>query len=342
MGLVGGLLACELGLRAAAPLLSMPMRAFVEEEAYQGAQSALRVAKAVTIILKESDFERGAKVVVVGDSFVFGTQVSIEDLFTSRLARLVGTPVLNLGVGSQGPCCYNHMLRFAVSRLPVPPKLMVYTVFANDFLEGPCSAFAESDLFMWDDALRRNTLLRLRMKREWLLQHSLIYHLAKRHLTFGSLQTGAAFTPVPYEKGSIRLLLAPVSWWLPQLDLQRPQVVQGLERTLGKIQEGHRIAARAGARFLVVLMPFKEQIYGPMLLANPGRVYSPSFDEAYDWIQHKSAASNIETVDLRHVFREQARRGGKLYWTLDGHLTPRGHEVTAAELASRIAGAAAL
>lgn len=63
----------EFFIRIFTPLYNPALRAFVREEAYRGAQSALRVAHGTQIILKEGDFKQHAGVVAVGDSMVFGS-----------------------------------------------------------------------------------------------------------------------------------------------------------------------------------------------------------------------------------------------------------------------------
>ena len=149
-GLAVGLLLAEVGVRLAAPFLNPIWRVIIREEAHQGARSAMRVDRDVRIILKRSDFQRRQDAVVVGDSLVFGTLVGQQETFAAVLARQTGKSVLNLGIGSAGPCVYNHMLGLAIKRLREPPRTIVYTLFANDIADS-CAPASERELFVWDN-----------------------------------------------------------------------------------------------------------------------------------------------------------------------------------------------
>ncbi len=334
-GLLSALLLGEAGLRAVAPFLSLYVRAFVQEEAYQQAQSALRVAKGAQIILRETDFEKPVDVLAVGDSMVFGSLVKEQELWTTHLSRQTGLVVLNLGVPAQAPCGYNHMLKVALERLAARPSIVLYTLFANDFAEPSCSSMPDEKLFIWRKTYQDSLGLRLRMMREWLLQHSVSYQLLKNLLTLGHVQWGGYFTPVPFENGRSDFLFAPVSYWRPQIDLGIPEVAEGFARTFGKIQQATALCERAGATLVVVLMPFKEQVYVPWLVAQgalPPETYDASYDVLYDTLLGRTHGMGVPTVDLRPDFREAARRGARLYWRVDGHLTPAGHELVATVL----------
>src|SRR4029453_17099820 len=47
-------------------------------------------------------------------------------------------------------------------------------------------------------------------------------------------------------------------------------------------------------------------------------------------------AVGAETVDLYAAFRRRAKTGEQLYFRIDAHLSPVGHEVAAAEVVSRL------
>lgn len=338
--MAAGALLGEAGLRLLAPFLGLALRAFVREEAAAWASSSARVAGGTRLLLREADFLTPADVVFVGDSMVFGTLVARGDLFTSRLARERRLRTLNLGVPSAGPCIYERMLRLALERLPRPPGLVLYSVFGNDFAEPPCGPLHDADLFVWESEARRRLSFRLREARERLFRHCVGYQLFKRYAGFGHLNAGAGYPSLAYDDGRRAFLFAPPAWWRPQLDITPD--APGFERLLAHVVAAHELARRAGSRFAVVLMPFKEQVHLHELVALgalPAASEDPSYDQVYDTLGARLSGFGVEHVDLREPLRAAARGGAKLYWTLDGHLTPAGHAVVASALSPLAAAA---
>ena len=260
------MLLAELALRAGAPLAPLPLKAFLQEEGPRSTLSVLRVARGTTLTLPEGAFQTAADGVAVGDSMVFGTLVSDSELFTSRIQERTGRRVLNLGVGGRGPCAYNRMLALAADRLPAPPPRILYGLFANDFIEKPCEEENLGGLFLWKEAVSKDPALRLRRIREKVLGKSLLYLLIKRWGTFGHLTAGETFDPIPSRERGNAFLFAPPAYWEPKLNPARPEVTEGFLRTLEKITEARQAVETAGGRFLLLLIPCKEQVYLPRLV----------------------------------------------------------------------------
>ncbi len=78
----------------------------------------------------------------------------------------------------------------------------------------------------------------------------------------------------------------------------------------------------------------------PWLMAQgtlPPEMSDASYDRLYDRLASRTEDMGITTIDLRSSFRKAAKRGSKLYWSVDGHLTPLGHRLTATVLAQMVA-----
>jgi hypothetical protein len=74
--------------------------------------------------------------------------------------------------------------------------------------------------------------------------------------------------------------------------------------------------------------------------ALPQSDYDPVYDAVYDTLASRLAALDVPSLDLRAPLRAKARAGAKLYWTLDGHLTPQGHAAVADALSELLVPAA--
>ncbi len=337
-GLLVGLVISEGALRLLAPLLVPSVRALINGEAYQAGLSSLRVSKGNTSILRAKDFQHRQDVLVVGDSMVFGQLVREEDAFPAQIASHTGRSVLNLGVQNSGPCTYNTMLQMALARLPSPPSTVFYNVFSNDINDATCDVGEQ--MFAWDtDPVDWHH--RTRRWREQIFLHSVTYAIAKRMLTCGKLRcVPGKYVPFYYRDSRGEFLFASVEFWRPMMDLNVPRVRSSYEQTIKYIQAARDATEKAGSRFVLTLMPCKEQVYLPELVAR-GLVarenYPAFYDETYDAVLREARASGITAIDLRPALREEARRGARLYWTLDGHQTPAGHRVTAKVLEDYLA-----
>jgi hypothetical protein len=88
---------------------------------------------------------------------------------------------------------------------------------------------------------------------------------------------------------------------------------------------------RSGLRLLVVLVPTKRQIYGPML-EPPSRSLDAAFD-LFARLENDLRARGVGVVNLAPVFRREAESGALLYWRDDTHWNPAGIRLAAEEIA---------
>jgi hypothetical protein len=96
--------------------------------------------------------------------------------------------------------------------------------------------------------------------------------------------------------------------------------------------------SRSGLRLLVVLVPTKRQIYGPML-EPPSRSLDAAFD-SFARLEEGLRGRAVAVVNLAPVFRREAEarvaRGELLYWRDDTHWNPAGIRLAAEEIAKAL------
>ncbi len=284
-----------------------------------------------------------AEVVVVGDSFVFGTLVDGEDAFAARLGRLLGAEdrpcrVVNLGVQSASPPQYNRMLELGMR---YRPELVLYAFFANDFSYDSLPAVRRlSANETWrrrpeDEGLCYEALppmVRLNHWRKWLTNHlltiQLVKSLASRHV-YSRQGYPVALDAQRY------YLLADTSWWGQWLDPGRLQVRRSIEANCALAREAAAFAERQGARIAFVLIPSREQVLAPFLpdtLAR--RVHAPACEATYGVLVACLEAEGLPVLDLTEALRQAVARGRKVYFSFDGHFDESGHEAAASALAA--------
>jgi hypothetical protein len=336
----------EAALRILAPLFSPSLRVFIETEADGFWKSTQRVSHGCQIILEDKDFNRRFDIIAVGDSMVFGSLVSKEDTFTGILTKEPGLAVLNLGLPGYGPCDYNLMLNYMLGHLKNPPPVVLYFIFADDMGSGKCEtvgcSYATVDkLFIRESECQDDLRLKIRAIRERIFGRSVLYQLLKRLVTFKHLQAGKYYKPIYCKSNDLEFLFAPPSFWEPYLDLKQERLKVELGYMLDKIKSASVMTEKAGSRLIVVLMPFKEQIYLPLFINEkllPASVYGDFYNLTYDKLVSEIEKMGIQTIDLRPSFVQAAKKNVKLFWSLDGHLTPDGHKVVAIALLDKLKG----
>ncbi len=285
---------------------------------------------------------RDADVVVVGDSFVFGTLVAAEDAFAERLGHLLDTlgrplRVVNLGVPSTSPPQYNRLLELGMR---YRPELVVYAFFANDFRYDslpPVRRLSANETWRRrpeDEGLCYEALplsVRLNHWRKWLTNHLLSFQLVKsllsRHV-YGR-------QGYPVVLGTRYYLLADTSWWGQWLDYGRLQVRRSVEANCALAREAAAFAERQGAKTAFALIPAREQVLAPFLpdtLAR--RVHAPAYDTTWQVLRRCLEAEGLPVLDLTPALRRAVRRGRRVYFAFDGHFDESGHEATASALAA--------
>lgn len=122
-------------------------------------------------------------------------------------------------------------------------------------------------------------------------------------------------------------------YFLETMDISRPEV-QGMIAAMGRaLANIKQAAASNGAEVIVVSIPYKVYASGRDLESSrrlgldliPEMVTSNAASEAIDTA---SARAGVRFIDLTNAFRARANESS-LFFELDGHLNPKGHEVFA-------------
>ncbi|MBL8754978.1 MAG: hypothetical protein JNK15_16860 [Planctomycetes bacterium] len=196
-----------------------------------------------------------ADVVMVGDSFlVYGAQTEPPGL-APTLARELGGSIKNLGVSGAGPDLGLSLLRTV--GLPARPRLVLWFFFGgNDVLDAQVDHDREQQgLRTWGDLMRDRRAPRLilpALVASW-------FQPARSQLQ----------VPAPLPGLTMPAAADAPTWFLPEylLALAVPSDVRlalpGWARAQQRLREGHAAAVAAGAKFVLVFVPSKEQVHLP-------------------------------------------------------------------------------
>jgi lysophospholipase L1-like esterase len=265
-----------------------------------------------------SPWPERADIVVLGDSMAFGYGVGDDEAWTALLAaQLPGRRIINLGLIGAAPQQYLRIYeRFGQA---LQPGLVLFCLFpGNDLNDAErfdhwVKAGAGSDYRLSsEDAPEPRVTSRL-----WgLLMRSYLVTLLRdaRKKVFARVSGRTMSFP----DGS-RLELAPAIYASNGL-MARPDH-PNFRLVLRAVEQTRALAELNGSRFLVLLMPTKEEVYLPLLDERAPPAVAPFIPQL--------EAVGIAYLDLTPPLQAHARQGERLFFEVDGHPNAAGYRVIA-------------
>jgi hypothetical protein len=258
---------------------------------------------------RDDGLQAGSFGVVVGDSYASCASVELEECWVELLEQQTGQDFANLGVVGYGPQQEQRLL--ARYGLPLEPQLVIWTFFANDLNDAwrfeQFGTGAAREGKFWQNPLKA-----------WLARHSALYTIGaffwyNRYLF--SNMARADGEVVPRESNTV--------WWLTYTDLSIPEVARGFTLTQEALLAARDQTRRSGAEFVVLILPFREQVY-----ADP--VLKPRFDRLNQALVEFCRQNEIEVIDLTAALRaEAASEPALIFYSKDIHFNARGNELVA-------------
>lgn len=268
-------------------------------------------------------------VAVLGDSLLVGPGVGIEGQFTTLLQqRLNGPRVLNFGLPGAGT--EHAYLAYRAYVEPLRPQLVIAVVgvawdidntlhFARWRTELPDSGFTEyrfsygeTHQTSWETMKRRLTKSRL---------------LRAGHASIKPLLNGTPLLEqITFANGDTIFLSARAQKRLAK-GLDRPGAPKLREAFFGPLDQLRTAVGAAGARFVVALLPSKEELYGAEAF--------PAVLRSVEDVKAELHARQVPLLDLYPAFRELGRRKPPFY-RADIHLNELGNQIVANAIAGWI------
>lgn len=275
-----------------------------------------------------------AKVIAIGDSFVFGSGIANEKTWVAHLES-EGVAVYNLGEAGTTPP--EQIVRLRENQSKVPSEhvtTILWMIFGGNDLDAPHTEFGDDSSRLVEGTLaigplrgieairdksilarvRRGTLVPLRYPEAYWYQGKLmpapIYH---------SERFGAKWFYPPYIREAQRT---------EQEVLQDPEM-PALRRSMENLSE---IGEQAGWRVLVLYAPSAEALFGSDFAGFPGVTSETPFS---NWLSSESARVGFEYLDLSQSLRESSDSRFP-YFRDDTHWNEWGHEIVSREVIERL------
>ena len=264
------------------------------------------------------------RILGLGDSFAMGYGVELEEMYLNRLDAFwdPGASIEPLNAGVVGYSPYNSFHYLLGDGLELNADLVVMQLWVGDDLcggRGPARPQGG-----------RATLQR--QAREW-LQHVHLAMFARERL-----RSIPAFRRWAMERRLITGFRAD--------RLLRPGFADRCAVSLTNLShmfaKSREACARARARFILLLIPIREQIYERDRRRSLEYNFSSTDPQTLDLegpnraLREAAAAAGVELVDLLEPFLNHDPTERLYFSRLDPHLTPAGHRLTAAALANHL------
>ena len=307
------------------------------------------------------------ELVALGDSLTYGAMVAAEDAWPQQLERVLGITTYNMAFGGYGPA---HEALLVDEALQLRPRLVILAMYAgNDLFDSFNLVYHHEHLSAdrsSDPVLRRQIAI---LDREasitarvdgqsgsggwsvgaWLRESSGVYALARatRNVIRGSIwrfqdrgwNQAKALGDIPgnnaFESDGVHTIFT-VPKRLAALDLEDVRIREGLRIALESIARAATATKNGGARFAVLLLPTKENVFAREVRSAPGATIDGF--EALVANEQSMWKSTRKFLDDRHIatidalpalqgslaMRHQPYRADD-----DGHMNPIGNAVVA-------------
>lgn len=273
------------------------------------------------------------EVVAVGDSFTFGDDSPAETAWVRRLGEKLGKSIATLGVNGYSNLAEARMLRRMAPALPAT-KLVLVGFFPNDFKDNlhfrNWTDSGTDDYWTWQRRNRRSDFS------EMLTDWSVTYRLFDAARRYGSRKT------FEHHDGKLDFVFTGDAWWGSVIE--QPGQTPGFHLAEDAMQDMQAAAQGMGAKLVVLLFPFKEQVYWPVVKPyykeDPelGKLEEADIDAPFVALKKSLDARGIASCDLTGPLRSASQVRGQLYLRAGAHWTEEGNAAAADAIAACLAG----
>jgi hypothetical protein len=266
-----------------------------------------------------------AEMVVLGSSYVEGTNIADSALITNLLARRLGGAVENLGHNAYGP--QQELIALKRYGLPLHPRTVIWTY--TDFVE------LQQELFYRGSTQYGSGLWSGFVDRSFTRD---AYHKLNSYIKSVVAQGQQALLPndnqVVRRSGVVRDAEGKQRriYFLHAAEPLSREELSAFKRTMAIVGAAHELCAAQGARMVVVFIPDQFRVFHSFASFDPR-------SECRRWVVNeqpeileravRSISPDIGYLDLTPALTDAVQHGVIPYFTDDNHWSPVGHRIAA-------------
>ncbi|HVO42692.1 MAG TPA: hypothetical protein VMT34_08720 [Aggregatilineales bacterium] len=264
--------------------------------------------------------------VALGDSFTF-CFTELEDCWVTRVAAQTGIKIANLGQPVTGSMGHARIYQDFVSSITAlkQPKLVLWEFYGNDFNDDYGLARLEGTNKIPPPADPSGQVPDTGFKL-WLRQHSILYTL------IGTMRRGVDpgvemfVDPYRVQANGIDIAFGQ-SYIRDAFNMAEPRNQEGEQLSYAAILATKATVEANGGKFIILLMPTKEEVYRPVTEPQMGKAAIDAIAEPRLRLITFCKAQTIICLDLFSAL--QAHSSSQIYFPTDPHLTSEGNRVAA-------------
>jgi len=292
--------------------------------------TGIPVAGAETIGFRDIGTKEPFNAVAVGDSFTFCDDTPADSCWVRKLSEKTGLSIATLGVNGYSNLAEARMLD-KVSALP-SVRVVLVGFFPNDFKDNlHFSNWARSgtdNYWTWMRRKRRSDMS------DALARESVLYRVIDAARRYGNRDTFV------HDADGVDFVFRADAWWREVLD--KPGQTPGFRLAEEAFDQMKATAKRMNARLVVLLFPFKEQVYWDIArryYAEVKDLTEADIDAPFTALKDSLAKRGIETCDLTAPLRARTKLGPQLYLRVGAHWTDAGNQAAADAIAECLSSA---
>lgn len=275
--------------------------------------------------------------VAIGDSHTFCFTAE-SDCWVNQLGAALGVNISNLGQPVTGSVSHwrryqNFVLNPALGLKQ--PSLVIWQFYGNDYnddyglavLNGTNRAAPPPGTAPAPDS----------PVVAWLKSYSAVYALIDALGRAGDPQNRLFVDPYVIEKGALRLAFGR-PYLLESFDLNAERNQEGEGLSQGALLAASEAVRANGGRFLVVIVPTKEEAYAKITAPIMGEAALATLRAPRERLLQFCAANKLDCLDLTPALVAAADADQQVFFPDDIHLTPLGNQIVAGAIAAHLKG----
>lgn len=305
-----------------------------------------------------------AEIVAIGDSQTYGVSAIAKHSWPAILQAISNKSVYNMSLGGYCPVQYYWLLKEKAFKLK-PSLVIVGFYFGNDLMEAYKNVYKNSSYWQHfqnndfdyktninsDDFNPTEVHKTLANKiRIWLGRHCVSYKMAGFLVgnTFYEIErkihtrTKSDCSIIEYRKNNIYTAFTPQRR-LDALDLQKPEIKEGLRLTLLLFSMMNDVCTKENTRFAVVLIPTKESVFSKYIENNPTMVNLKTINaviknelKVNKLIKSYLKRNNIACIDVLEPMKNEIGKKAIYPPNEDGHPNKNGYEIIAKTILTQL------